>query len=205
MLANDTLAKTDANVWTKAELILSDAFMQVSKHLKQGRLLPDSISLSADTTLTNDFFIKNLNTVVEKKMLLPLLNSLEPQHTGYSELKKGIKRFPVKCRIQKNFPHRRAISRLIGPNNKGLRLRNHEFDGWYTFFKKVIKDCALSNLSGDCQLIKRMYLTNNNDVHFIDKSRTRIEYFTEKKEKIIDSKELFGRKLANNLQNSLTF
>ena len=93
MLANDTLAKTDANVWTKAELILSDAFMQVSKHLKQGRLLPDSISLSADTTLTNDFFIKNLNTVIEKQTLLPLLNSLEPQHTGYSELKKGIKIF----------------------------------------------------------------------------------------------------------------
>ena len=57
MLDKDSLAKTDAIIWTKADLMLSDAFMQISKHLKQGRLLPDSISLSADTTLTKDFFL----------------------------------------------------------------------------------------------------------------------------------------------------
>ena len=93
MLSEDSLAKTDANVWTKAELMLSDAFMQISKHLKQGRLLPDSISLSANTTLTNDFFIKNLNTVIENKSLTPFFNTLEPKHKGYVELKKGIKKF----------------------------------------------------------------------------------------------------------------
>lgn len=93
MIDKDSLAKTDANVWTKAELMLSDAFMQLSKHLKQGRLLPDSISLSSDRTLTKDFFIKNLNTVFENGSLTPLLNSLEPKHKGYIELKKGIKKF----------------------------------------------------------------------------------------------------------------
>ena len=67
--------------------------MQISKHLKQGRLLPDSISLSANTTLTNDFFIKNLNTVIENKSLTPFFNTLEPKHKGYVELKKGIKKF----------------------------------------------------------------------------------------------------------------
>ena len=93
LIEKDSLAKTDANVWTKAELMLSDAFMQISRHLKQGRLLPDSISLSADSTLTKDFFIKNLNTVFEKGSLTLLLNSLEPKHKGYIELKEGIKRF----------------------------------------------------------------------------------------------------------------
>ena len=93
LLAADSSARTDANVWTKAELMLSDAFMQVSKHLKQGRLLPDSISLSADTSLTNDFFIRNLNAVITDGTLTPLLHSLEPGHTGYLQLKKGIKRF----------------------------------------------------------------------------------------------------------------
>ena len=58
MLDKDSLAKTDANVWTKAELMLSDAFMQISKHLKQGRLLPDSISLSADMPVTKKIFLK---------------------------------------------------------------------------------------------------------------------------------------------------
>ena len=93
VLAADTLAKRDANVWTKAELMLSDAFMQITKHLKQGRLLPDSISLTGDTTLTNDFFIKNLVTVNEQQTLLPLFKTLEPTHTGYIELKKAVKKF----------------------------------------------------------------------------------------------------------------
>ena len=92
-LAEDSLAKTDANIWTKAELMLSDAFMQISKHLKQGRLMPDSISLSADTSVTNVFFIKNLNAAIKNKSLTSILNSLEPKHTGYIELKKGIKKF----------------------------------------------------------------------------------------------------------------
>ncbi len=65
--------------------------------------------------------------------------------------------------------------------------------------------CALSNLTGDCKLIKKMYSiddNNQNPIHFADKSRTKITYFNEKKEKVIDSRELFGKKLANNLQKS---
>jgi hypothetical protein len=92
-LTKDTAAKTDANLWTIAELMLSDAFMQISKHLKQGRLLPDSISLSANSAATNDFFIQNLNTAIKQNSLTSLLNTLEPKHTGYIELKKGVKRF----------------------------------------------------------------------------------------------------------------
>lgn len=112
-ILNDSLSRKDANVWTKAELMLSDAFMQISKHLKQGRLLPDSISLSADTTLTNDFFIKNLTTVIERRTLLPLLNSLEPMHKGYIELKKGIKRFT-------DSMDRRVYTYLLYPNKDSI-------------------------------------------------------------------------------------
>lgn len=92
-LSNDSLAKMDANLWTKAELMLTDAFMQITKHLKQGRLLPDSLSLSANITLAKDFFIKNLNTVIESGTLIGVLNGLEPKHSGYQELKKGITKF----------------------------------------------------------------------------------------------------------------
>lgn len=112
-LINDTLAKTDANAWTIAELMLSDAFMQLSKHLKQGRLLPDSLSLSANAAVANDFFIKNLNTVIREKSLTSLLNTLEPRHTGYSELKKGIKRFT-------DSMDRRRYTYVVYPNKDSL-------------------------------------------------------------------------------------
>ena len=112
-ILNDSLVRKDANVWTKAELMLSDAFMRISKHLRQGRLLPDSISLSADTTLTNDFFIKNLTTVIDNNALLPLLNSLEPKHTGYIELKKGLKIFT-------DSMNRKVYTYILYPNKDSL-------------------------------------------------------------------------------------
>ena len=68
---------------------------------------------------------------------------------------------------------------------------------------EYIKDCALSSLVGDCKLAEKIYfLSEKNDIRFTDKSKTKIEYFNEKKEKVVDKKELFARKLANNLQNS---
>jgi murein L,D-transpeptidase YcbB/YkuD len=112
-LIKDSLAKTDANIWTIAELMLSDAFMQLSKHLKQGRLLPDSISLSANSKLMNDFFIKNLNNLIEEKSLTALLTTLEPKHAAYNELKKGIKRFT-------DSMDRKRYSYVVYPNKDSL-------------------------------------------------------------------------------------
>ena len=89
-LASDTMAKMDANLWTKADLMLTDGFMEIAKHVKEGRLLPDTISLSSDTTLTDSFFIKNLNTAIKNNNITSILNALEPKHHGYIELKNSI-------------------------------------------------------------------------------------------------------------------
>ena len=105
----------------------------------------------------------------------------------------------------------------IGNNDNYLDILTKQ---WGDFNKALeyIKDCALSSLVGDCKLIEKIYLEgqksivdptclNNNlqippSIRYLDKSRTKIEYFNEKTEKVIENKELFGRKLANNLQNS---
>ncbi len=69
-----------------------------------------------------------------------------------------------------------------------------------------IKECALSNLTGDCKLIEKIYLTESmaqSAMRYIDKNKTKIEYFDENREKIVDNRGIvLGRKLANNLQNS---
>ena len=84
-------------------------------------------------------------------------------------------------------------------------------DQWGDFDRALeyIKDCALSSLRGDCKLIEKIYLGESPipddiipSIQFADKNRTKIEYFNEKKQKIVDSKELFLKKIANNLQNS---
>ena len=84
---------------------------------------------------------------------------------------------------------------------------------WRSFDRALdyIKECALSHLIGDCKLIEKIYLgesnidpemNRNSSIRYVDKSRTKIQYFNEKKEKVIDNRESFGRKLANNLQNT---
>ncbi len=92
-LGADSLARMNAILWTRADLLLTDGFMHIIKHLKQGRLQADSLSLNKDSVLVEKFFIATLNTLLEKQDLTGLLNSLQPKHTSYWELKKGIKRF----------------------------------------------------------------------------------------------------------------
>lgn len=92
-LDTDSLQRMDAALWTRADVMLTDAFMRLAKDLKHGRLQPDSITLNKDSLPISDFFIKNLNTLLQQKQFSALLNSLQPASKGYWELKKGIKRF----------------------------------------------------------------------------------------------------------------
>ena len=91
----------------------------------------------------------------------------------------------------------------VGSRDNFLDMLTEEFDN-FDLALEYIKDCALSSLTGDCKLIEKIYLKEQNppSIRFTDKSRTKIEYYTENKEKIIDNKQLFGKKIANNLQNS---
>ncbi len=92
-LDSDSLKRMDAALWTSADLMFTDAFMHLIKDLKQGRLQPDSITINKDSVTGNDFFIKNLNSLIEKKQFNALINSVQPVHKGYWDLKTGIKRF----------------------------------------------------------------------------------------------------------------
>ncbi len=89
----DSLTRMHADFWTKADLLLTDGFMHIIKDLKQGRLQPDSLSLNKDPVLVDHLFIATLNELLEKKDFDRLLESLQPRHKNYWELKNGIKRF----------------------------------------------------------------------------------------------------------------
>jgi L,D-transpeptidase YcbB len=92
-LDTDSLKRMDAMLWTKADLLFTDALMRIMKDLKRGRLQSDSTTISKDSAITSDFFINNLNSIFEKKALGTVLDSLQPAHKGYWLLKNGIKRF----------------------------------------------------------------------------------------------------------------
>jgi hypothetical protein len=73
---------------------------------------------------------------------------------------------------------------------------------------EYIKDCALSEVTGDCKLIDKIYLAGRDPSEsfcFVDKNKKKVQYFNEKKEKVVTTREIFCKKLVNNLQNSLPF
>ena len=52
--------KLDAALWAKTDLFLTDAFVQISKDLRNGRILKDTTALRKDTALTDSFFNQKL-------------------------------------------------------------------------------------------------------------------------------------------------
>ncbi len=92
-LSRDTIAKTDAILWSDADLMLTDAFMRILQHLKQGRLLPDSVSVPKSNSATKSFFTNNLSNALKSNSVALILNSVEPKHSGYVELKEKLPEF----------------------------------------------------------------------------------------------------------------
>ena len=92
----------------------------------------------------------------------------------------------------------------IGNNDNYLDMLTEQwgFDRALGF----IKDCALSQLSGDCKLLEKIYFNNQSGevpIKYLNKSRTKIEFIDEKHQRVIDVKGVqLSRRLANNLQNS---
>ena len=92
-LEKDSVKMKDAVLWSKADILLTDAFMHMISDLKQGRIVTDSASWKNDTSKLNDFFALNLNKFRKDILISPLMQSLQPKISGYHELKKGIRKF----------------------------------------------------------------------------------------------------------------
>ncbi|MFI5130869.1 MAG: murein L,D-transpeptidase [Chitinophagales bacterium] len=93
---NDSLGKSDrldAALWSRADLLLTDAFIQVVKDVKLGRLPNDSVTLRSDSVLSADFYSKQLNVLKQSGSIVRTLEPLEPKHKGYQLLKAGVKKF----------------------------------------------------------------------------------------------------------------
>lgn len=93
---HDTLARSyrrDAVLWAKADLMLTDAFVHIVKDIKLGRLPNDSVTLRKDSVLHEEFYIKQLQALVNGESFSKLVSSLEPAHEGYHLLKAGIRSF----------------------------------------------------------------------------------------------------------------
>lgn len=90
-LANKS--RRDAALWSKADVLLTDAFIRIVKDIKLGRLPIDSITQRKDSLLTDEFYMNQFETFIQSGSLTQVVHALEPRHAGYVELKGGIQKF----------------------------------------------------------------------------------------------------------------
>jgi murein L,D-transpeptidase YcbB/YkuD len=91
--ASDSLSRRDAALWSKADLMLTNAFFQMVSDIKLGRLPKDSISFRKDSVLSDSFYMVQWTAFHQSGMLAPIMDSLEPKLKVYQELKAAIPKF----------------------------------------------------------------------------------------------------------------
>ncbi|MEP7164532.1 MAG: L,D-transpeptidase family protein [Ferruginibacter sp.] len=89
----DSLKRMDAVLWTRADLLFTDAFMHIIQDLKQGRLQPDSLAWKNIPAKYQHFFAANLDRFKNGEALDSITRSIQPSIKGYWSLKAGIKTF----------------------------------------------------------------------------------------------------------------
>jgi murein L,D-transpeptidase YcbB/YkuD len=93
---NDSLIKGDRRdvaLWTKADIMFTDAFVHIIKDIKLGRLPQDSVTLRSDSVLDHDFYWQQFYVLQKRGSLEKIIERHEPKHTGYKQLKEGVKKF----------------------------------------------------------------------------------------------------------------
>jgi murein L,D-transpeptidase YcbB/YkuD len=93
IIASDTNAQRDAALWSRADLMLTDALVQLCKHLKQGHFDYDSVTLRKDTVLPAEFYTSVVDQLKFTLNLRGLLQTLEPTNSNYVALKAALKQF----------------------------------------------------------------------------------------------------------------
>ena len=85
--------RKDALLWSQADLMLTDAFVQILHDVKTGRIPSDSVSLRKDSILKDTDYIVLFSKLQQGGSLEEIIHALEPRQRGYFLLKAGIQSF----------------------------------------------------------------------------------------------------------------
>ena len=141
-LQTDSSAMLDAALWARADLLFTDAFMQIVKDIKLGRLEKDSVTLRKDSVLTDSFYVALLKNVHSGGELTPLLETLEPHQQGYVEIRSALKSFLDSMNRTKytylSYPYTDPVDSAAFIKDLQTRL----YEGMYIAFNDRAADTA---------------------------------------------------------------
>lgn len=104
-IARDSTSQKNAALWSRAELMMTDAFLLMARHLKQGHFSRDSFYIRTDSILGPGFYPDMLDKVRQTKNVAGTLQGLEPAYKGYADLKQGLKFFLDSIGTFKRYTH----------------------------------------------------------------------------------------------------
>lgn len=86
-------AKSDAVLWAQGDIMFTDAFVQIANDLKLGRIPSDSITMRKDSVISDSFYKHKLDSFLKTGRITAVMESMEPTHKGYKEIKAGLRKF----------------------------------------------------------------------------------------------------------------
>jgi murein L,D-transpeptidase YcbB/YkuD len=92
-LDTDSVQSKNAILWSKADLLMTDASLYIISHLKYGRLLSDTNAIIDNAGVKGELLLQHFNSLLVKPSFILSLSKVEPTNLGYWELKNGIKNF----------------------------------------------------------------------------------------------------------------
>jgi murein L,D-transpeptidase YcbB/YkuD len=156
-IETDSLSGKDAALWSRADVLLTDAFLHAAADLKRGRLPYDSLSRK-DTLLSLDsIYLDALGKVVQTKSVVSVLQELEPKLPGYQELKAGVKGFVDSTEFRQytylDYPYTDSIKFF-----NLLKKRLYE-ENIVDSMPELMDTAAFKKVVGKYQAVKKMKVT----------------------------------------------
>ncbi|MEP6628483.1 MAG: L,D-transpeptidase family protein, partial [Ginsengibacter sp.] len=171
-IGSDSMIRKDAISWTKADLMLSDAFMRTLKDLKEGRLVADSVSAILKNKYVDSFFVRHLKNGSQTGTVVSIFNNVEPTNINYQTLRNALKTFvdsmDTKKYLYLNFPYKDSLAFVESLRKRlsqsGFGEANHKsIDSGY-MVGEIKKYQAKHGLTVDGKAGPKMIKTlNNND------------------------------------------
>lgn len=134
-LSWDSLAIRNAARWTQLDLLSTDAFFMILKDLKEGRIVEDSVSITAKQNWIDSFFIRNMEDALASGSLTELFDNAEPELIQYQSIRQNLKSFvdnmDTTQYVQVQFPYddttefrKRVYTRLLqeGTGNADITI-----------------------------------------------------------------------------------
>lgn len=132
-LVIDTLARKNVALWTKADLLLTDAFLKLATHLKYGQLESDSISLRPDTAFAPEKLASLLQEAISGSNPRSILEALEPANQPYRAIRAALPAFldslDFRNYLEIPYPNEDSLEHI---RNVALRLQEEGLldQGW---------------------------------------------------------------------------